>query len=610
MDIKADRFAQKLAGRARSALVRAKTAVPRGARTLRDHVVAMRHYGVLDWLQLASVFVVTVVFVLWFRDWYHGNVPALWDPKIQPDDARTAIFPFHRYERGAPLSDDPIATEMLEYQPYGYRLIFRIFVPLIGVLLTTKIVQALLFGIIAFAGIVLARSARAGLGAGILLVFFFFHDQYVQNRILGGLPRGFGFPLATLWIAGAMSDRANVRRAAALLAALTYPTALAMVLAAEGLFVVRRFGFPGWRTAWRRIRHYVFLVLACAVVLAPAVFVGMSNGGPIHTLEQAKREPAFAGRLRVLPFGDPGKEFGLVMSETYSHYREGESKFPNFKSSVDDYEHEVGVAMLALFLILPLMGWSMGLSPVVQFLAANLVLYALSRFFAFRLYSPERFYSVGMRSVMLALAASSLGLVAPGLSLRARQVARNLTSAAALAFVWWGIGNGVRVPAMGATIDYREEAPLWDFIRQLPKNTRVASHIMDGDEIPLFTARATNGTAETLQPWLTLSWKRQKVRAEDTLRAMYATDRQDVIAFAHKYHVTHLLVNRSRYHDDFRQRSKSFEPFTSFANRLLANDQLENLVLASPPLGAVVFRYHQWQLIDVAKLEAAWGQAS
>jgi len=246
----------------------------------------------------------------------------------------------------------------------------------------------------------------------------------------------------------------------------------------------------------------------------------------------------------------------------------------------------------------------------VQFLAANLVLYALSRFFAFRLYSPERFYSVGMRSVMLALAASSLGLVAPGLSLRARQVARNLTSAAALAFVWWGIGNGVRVPAMGATIDYREEAPLWDFIRQLPKNTRVASHIMDGDEIPLFTARATNGTAETLQPWLTLSWKRQKVRAEDTLRAMYATDRQDVIAFAHKYHVTHLLVNRSRYHDDFRQRSKSFEPFTSFANRLLANDQLENLVLASPPLGAVVFRYHQWQLIDVAKLEAAWGQAS
>ena len=597
----------KLAARASSALHAVKTAVPRGVRAVREHLVALRQYRALDWAQLASAVLVAAVFVLWFRDWYHGNVPALWDPKIQPDDARTAIFPFHRYEPGAPLSTDPIATEMLEYQPYGYRLLFRLCVPLVGVLLTTKIVQALLFGLIAYAGIVLAQSSRAGLGAGLLLIFFFFHDQYVQNRVLGGLPRGFGFPLATLWIAGAITERANVRRASALLAALTYPTALAMVLAAEGLYVVRRLGFPSFHTAWRRFRHYVLLVLACGVLLAPAVFVGMSAGGPIHTLEQAKREPAFQGRLRVLPFGDPGKEFGTVLSEVYSHYREGESRFPNFKSHVDEYEHELGVAMLALFLILPLMGWSMSLGSVARFLAANLVLYALARFYAFRLYSPERFYSVGMRSVALALAASSLGLVAPGLPARWRSIARNLTSTVALAFVWFGIGNGVRVPAMGATIDYREEAPLWDFIGKLPLDTRVASHIMDGDEIPLFTARATNGTAETLQPWLTLSWKRQKARAEDTLRAMYATNRQDVIAFAHQYHITHLLVNRSRYHDDFRARAKSFEPFTSFTNRLLSSGSVENFVLASPPPDAVVFRSHQWQLIDVAKLEKAWG---
>ncbi len=610
MDLKADRLIAALALRAKSAASAAKTALPRAMKASREQLLALRRYRLLDWLQLASAVLVTAMFVLWFRDWYHGNVPALWDPKIQPDDARTAIFPFHRYEHGAPLSTDPIATEMLEYQPYGYRLIFRIFVPLIGVLSTTKIVQALLFVIILVAGAVLARSPRAGLGAGLLLVFFFFHDQYVQNRILGGLPRGFGFPIATLWIAGAMAERANVRRASALLAALTYPTALAMVLAAEGLYVVRRFGFPGWYTARRRIVHYVLLVAACGALLAPAVVVGMSNGGPIHTLEQAKREPAFQGRLRVLPFGDPGKEFGTVASEVYSHYREGDSPLPNFKAEVDDYEHEVGVALLALFLILPLMGWSMGLGPVTYFFAANLVLYALSRFFAFRLYSPERFYSVGMRSVMLALAASSLGLVAPALSSRRRHVARNLTSAAALAFVWWGIGNGVRVPAMGATIDYRNEAPLWDFIKQLPPDTRVATHIMDGDEIPLFTARATNGTSETLQPWLTLSWRRQKARAEDTLRAMYATDRHALLEFAHQYHVTHLLVNRSRYHDDFRQRSKSFEPFTTFANRWLDDKELDQLVLASPPPSAVVFRFRAWQLIDVAKLEEAWGHSS
>jgi hypothetical protein len=596
----------ELSRRARAALGGLRGAPARWVRAAREQVLAVRGYGVVDWLELASVVVVTVVFMLWLRDWYQGNVPALLDPKLTADDARTAIFPFHRYEKGAPLANDPIATEMLEYQPYCYRLVFRVFVPLVGLLYTTKIVQALLFALIAAGGVVLARSKRAGLGAGLLLVFFFFRDQYVQNRILGGLPRGFGFPLAALWIAGAIAERPNPRRAAALIAALTYPTALAMVLAAEGLYVVRRLGFPGWRTAWRRLRHYLYLVAACGALLAPAVFVGMSNGGPIHTLEQARREPAFSGRLHVLPFGDPGKEFGTVVTEVLSHYREGESPLPAVKAELDGYEHEIGVALLATFLLLPLLGWSMNPGAVARFFVADLILYALSRFFAFRLYSPERFYSVGMRAVILALAASALGLVAPALATPWRRIARNLTSALVLAFVWVGIGDGVRDPAMGATIDYRREAPLWDFIRTLPLDARIASHVEDGDTIPLFAARATNGTSETLQPWLTLSWQRQKARAEDTLRAMYATDRGEVLDFARKYKVTHVLVNRSRYRDDFRARSKSFEPLTAFTSVLLSGRSLSDLVFASVPASAVVFRFRQWELVDVAKLARAW----
>ncbi|HEV8551322.1 MAG TPA: hypothetical protein VGQ57_19875, partial [Polyangiaceae bacterium] len=455
-------------------MFRAALSLPARSRSLGPFVLAvLRESSPLDWARRASAVAVTLVFLLWFRDWFRGNHPALFDVLLQPDDARTAIFPFHRYEAGSPLADDPIAKEMLEYQPYAYRLLFRAASPFVSVLAATKLVQGLLFGLIALAGWAMARSRRAGLGAGLLLVFFFFHDQYVQNRILGGLPRGFGFPLAALWLGGAMAGRPNVRRAAALIAALTYPTALAMVLAAEGLYVARRLGFPSFWTAARRLRHYLLLVGACGALLAPAVFVGMSQGGPIHTLEQAKREPAFASRLRILPFGDPGREFGMVLSETYSHYREGVSPFPAIKARVDKYEHELVVAMLAVFLILPLIGWSAGLGPVVAFFAANLVLYVLSRYFAFRLYSPERYYSVGARATALALAASAMGLVGPGLRTGTRELVRNLVAAGTIAFVWIGVGDGVRVPAMGATIDYRQEGALWDFIKRLPKDTRI-----------------------------------------------------------------------------------------------------------------------------------------
>jgi len=148
---------------------------------------------------------------------------------------------------------------------------------------------------------------------------------------------------------------------------------------------------------------------------------GMSDGGPIHTLEQAKREPAFSGRLKILPFGDPGKEFGTTLSQVYGHYREGESPYPHIKEKFDKHDGELAVAMLAVFMLLPMLGFSGNIGGVTAFIAANLVLYALSRFFAFHLYSPERYFSVGMRAGALALAAASIGLVAPSLPHRLRR---------------------------------------------------------------------------------------------------------------------------------------------------------------------------------------------
>ena len=160
--------------------------------------------------------VVWWVAILWLRSWYAGNEPVLSDPLLQPDDARTALFPFHRYAPGHPLENDPIANEMLEYQPYAYRLLFRFTVPSVGLLVATKWVTKLLFGMFVMAGVVLMTSRRAGLGAGLLFAALFIHDQSIQNRIHGGLPRGFGFPVCALWLAGALAGRPNVRRVAAI----------------------------------------------------------------------------------------------------------------------------------------------------------------------------------------------------------------------------------------------------------------------------------------------------------------------------------------------------------------------------------------------------------
>jgi hypothetical protein len=559
--------------------------------------------GPKHWASVALVWLVTLA---WFWSWCRGNWAPLFDPNVLPNDASTAIFPFHRYAEGAPLSDDPIANEMLEYQPYAYRLLFRVTVPFIGLLAAAKVVQWLLILIVIAAGVVLMTSRRAGLGAGLLFAFLFLHDAGVQGRVIGGLPRGFGFPLAALWLAGALACRPWVRRCAALIAALTYPTALAMVLGAEGVYSLRGMLRPGVATLLRRLKHYALLVVACCALLAPAVLVGMADGGPIHTLDQARAEPAFGetGRLDILPFAQPGRAFGSAYLSIFT--QAGTSPFSSLRQRLETYEAEIGVIGTALLFALVLFRVSPTPGPVIAFLISSLVVYAASRVYAFRLYSPERYYSVGMRAVGLAFAAAALGFVGPRLRYGLRQPVRNVVVAAAIFCAWVALGNGVGKPPMGLTVNYRHEAPLWRFIEALPRDARIASHIMDGDTIPLFTARANNGAYETLQPWLTLSWARQKARSEDTLRALYATKREDVILYAKKYRVSHLLLSKYRYSDDFYKRSRSFEPFTRFARNLLKDKHRADLVLAAVPDDAVVFRFRQWQLVSVEKLEAAW----
>ena len=140
----------------------------------------------------------------------------------------------------------------------------------------------------------------------------------------------------------------------------------------------------------------------------------------------------------------------------------------------------------------------------------------------------------------------------------------------------------------------------------LPIDALIAAHPNDGDEAPFWAGRASVVGYETLQPWLTGSWAKQRARSEATLRALYATDHATVLDYCTTHHVTHLLLNDDRYGADFRQRAKLFEPFDTMLRGLLARVTAADLVLAELPSDTVVARAGRFRIVDVAKLSAAW----
>lgn len=537
--------------------------------------------------------------------WWSSYERALTDPAVQTDDARTALFAFHRYGADNALADDPIANEMIVYQPPAFRLIYWLTVPMIGLLAAAKVAQGLCLLIIVAGAVVLWRSRRAGAATAAIFLFLMLRDGFVMDRVGGGLPRSFGFPVMALWFAGALAHSTWTRRVACGLAALTYPSALAMVLGAEGFYALRRLGRPGWATALRRAKQYAIVVAASAALFAPTVIFGSSDGGPVHTLAQAENEPAFgrAGRLYLLPLGDPGVNFGKQLSHSFRPY--GDGPWLSLQEAMLPRADEVTTIFFALMFLLPLLGLTPIPGAVVAFVGASLTIYALSVVFAFRLYSPERYYSYGMHMTAIGLATSTLGLLLPRLRYSLRQPVRNALGAVTIffLFVWLGVG-APRTP-MAMTINYNSKAPLWEFIKELPQDIRIASFISDGDDIPLFAKRANNGGYETMQPWLTGSWARQLTRAQDTLRAFYTSDPEELFDYAEKYKVTHLLVNRTRYRSDFVKRARTFQPLSSFSNELLSDRNVNRMVLANVPEDAIIYQHRQFSLVEVKALREA-----
>ncbi len=555
-------------------------------------------------LHIVSILAILLSFTAYMAAWLDFNGPMLTDPDLQSDDARTSIFPFHRYDSDPSLEGDPIADEMLSLVPSGVWLLYRILVPLSDVFIAPKIVQAIAFLVLAAAGVVLWRARRAGLGAGLLLVFFICHDWFAVERIAGGLGRAFGFPCFALWLAGVLAKNRWARFGAPVIGAVTYPSVMAMLLAAEGLYAVRDLTKVKASVFWGRLRRYALLVGISVLAVLPSL-LGSDDRGPFFTLEQAKLEPAFsrAGRLWILPFAEPSKVFLDTYLDPLTPH--GESPLPRLKHAFEANAESWATAFIGLLLLAGLLRLGPRPSVAIAFTCGTVILYLLSRLLAFQLYSPERYYSFGMRMALYALLVSVPAGLCSTLRRRPRAISRNFMAAGLLLLVWTCTGDGQKKPS-GMFISADQDRPLYDFIRTLPKDVRIASHPLDGDGIPYFGARATMGTFETLQPWFVDSWRRQKRRCEATLRALYATNRKEVLDYAAKYGVTHFLINRSRYRSNFVGKSSSFQPFSSYSRALLARTKLKDLVMAHVPESAIVYQYHNWQVVDVARLAQAW----
>jgi len=514
------------------------------------------------------------------------------------DDARIWLYSLYRYETPDAFHGDRIVDYMLASMPDGYRLMFRVLGPIVGVGPLSKALPYVLLVIIL--GAIGAASHRLGGKIAVLgSLSLALGSAYLLGRMAGGLPRAFALPFFACAAACLVYGRIRALGALAVVGVTFYPVIGVTLGCAFALALLLPAGDRGDAAAWSWRKRCAILAavgaatcsLALPVVLrmrawgpaiSPAMWPDYPEAGPRGRL-QGEDLPPFPNvaaaiehslHLGVLGAGDP-----LVRA---THV-----------GAANTWILSAVAAVAALLGVLQARRRPEWRRLLVLILTIALT-YQLALLSFPLLYVPERYVTY---------AAVILGLIALP-SAGAWHVRKRFPPFTALAFGWcvlllacFGAAGSKET---GMTVGLApHERKLFRDLEQLPQSVLIAGwpdEVMD--DIPYLTHRSVLFTRETHQPWNTKYVELLRARTLSLIAAYSATSRAPLLELRNRYHVTHLLVDR----DHFTHPPTYFAPFDRVANAAWAAARGSRWAVLEAIPYAAVLEDRRHVLLDLSKL--------
>jgi hypothetical protein len=150
------------------------------------------------------------------------------DPRIFGDDARQQIYPFFRYADSSLFPSDYVADYYLDCLPLGFRAFYTLSAPLVDPVTSNKIVMYLMLLITVVALGAAANRLGGKVAAWGAMALVLGGSVYLE-RMGGGLPRAFGFPILACALVALSCGHTKWLAALVWLGACFYPVAGVLV---------------------------------------------------------------------------------------------------------------------------------------------------------------------------------------------------------------------------------------------------------------------------------------------------------------------------------------------------------------------------------------------
>jgi hypothetical protein len=182
----------------------------------------------------------------------------------------------------------------------------------------------------------------------------------------------------------------------------------------------------------------------------------------------------------------------------------------------------------------------------LQLLGASLGLFLLAQLVLFRLYLPSRYVKWSVPLVLACAAAIGLVMLVEIVAGRVTGRARApLVAGVALAL---GIGLALYPGHYEGAFVHDPHPSISAYLRTLPPNTLIAAPPAEADSVPSFTYRPVLISREHALAYHLGYYAELRQRADDLIAAYYAETPAEIGAFASRYGVGMLLVDRAAFH--------------------------------------------------------------
>ena len=523
---------------------------------------------------------------------------------IVQDDARQHIFWMQRWLDPDLFPNDTIADYFQSVAPWGYRLAYAIPTSLgVDPLTTSKFIPGILGVATTYYCFWLTLELLPVPLTGFISTLLLNQNLWLQDGLISATPKAFAIPLLIAFLYYYSKNSLAGTSITILLLGLFYPS---FVFICSGLLLLRLLPESNFVLLFKKQfladYHLCLAGLIVAFLVLLPYTVSTSEFAPTITTAQARLLPDFAPNGRSSFFNDPNP---------WDFWFNGGRSGLRVTSALMPSSTYLGILLPLLLKLKQTFTFGKQVDPRIkifnQLLFVSVAMFGIAHLLLFTLHLPSRYTQNSFRIVLAIAGGISITLLFNTLTtvvilhLTQNQQLKQILAQLLVIFfgTWLIVSPHLNSNFVWTQYEQGNAIELYDYLRQQPKDTLVASLSHEADNLPTFAKRSILVSQEYAIPYHTGYYFPLRKKAVDLILASYSHDLALVKQLIRQYKIDYFLTEESSFTADYISNNDWIMQHRTAAQNAIDNlQQNQETVLQTVQSSCSVINSKRLQLIS------------